>query len=368
MGEEQDQTLRVINECFIYKIPPRASGSGYKAADWDLTKPIFSGRIVISARGPIAVIKIEDLNTGKLFATCLSRPDGPPAVEKVEDSSRYFALRIEDGNTGRHAYIGLGFTDRNNSFDFSATLQDHSKYLRQQQEAKQASNQPAVDLSLAEGQTIHVNIKTKKPAAATAQTKLSAPTGTGLLPPPPGSGLLPPPPGRQAVQQQPQQQFTPQQQFAPQPAPGTFTPQPTPGAFPPQNFAPQQNNIQQLYQQGRPVGQQGFTQQQFAQFPNYGQQAGFPPQQQQFPNQGFGIPQQQQGFGGQQQFYNPQQQQQFGQFAQSPAAFPQQQAKPGFGISPTPSPQKAAAPAGNLWGDFTQPDQSNQDNLWGDFK
>ena len=42
-----------------------------------------------------------------------------------------------DGNilviiAGRHAFIGMGFTDRGDSFDFNVALQDHFKYVDMQ--------------------------------------------------------------------------------------------------------------------------------------------------------------------------------------------------------------------------------------------
>ena len=43
-----------------------------------------------------------------------------PSVEAVLDSSRYFVIRIEDG--GQKAYIGMGFAERSDSFDFSKTI------------------------------------------------------------------------------------------------------------------------------------------------------------------------------------------------------------------------------------------------------
>lgn len=43
-----------------------------------------------------------------------------PSVEAVLDSSRYFVVRVED--TGKKAYIGLGFAERTDSFDFSESI------------------------------------------------------------------------------------------------------------------------------------------------------------------------------------------------------------------------------------------------------
>jgi hypothetical protein len=65
--------------------------------------------------------------TGQLFAQCPYDASGS-SVEQVTDSSRYFVLKIQDVASGRHAFVGLGFTDRNEAFDFNVALQDHQKY------------------------------------------------------------------------------------------------------------------------------------------------------------------------------------------------------------------------------------------------
>merc|ERR1719277_2358809 len=102
-----------------------------------------------------------DSGSGQLFAQC-NIPNGEHEkyVERVVDSSRYFVLKITNGQ--RHAFIGLGFEDRNDAFDFNCTLSDFkSTFVDREKEAEQA---PAVgetsqDLSLKEGQKITVNIK-----------------------------------------------------------------------------------------------------------------------------------------------------------------------------------------------------------------
>jgi len=182
--EDYEQTLIVLKECFVYKIPTRTSTHGYRAADWDLSSPMWTGRLVAVGQGDACKIKLEDPKSGDLFAIC---PVTDAAVEPVSDSSRYFVMKIEDGS-GRHAFIGMGFAERSDAFDFSAALQDHQKYVRQKKDsvdnAKRSASQPHVDYSLPEGTKIHVDLKTKKSSSTT--TSSSTNTGSSLfLPPPP---------------------------------------------------------------------------------------------------------------------------------------------------------------------------------------
>lgn len=191
-NDDYEETLLIINECFVYKIPPRSSAEGYRAKDWNIETFIWSGRLVIKAQGEMCVIRLEDPNTGALFGLCPVNTTGPQAVEAVLDSSRYFVLRIEDGR-GHHAFIGMGFTERSEAFDFNVALQDHAKEVKRKKEMKHAQDrlaqEPALDFSLKEGQTITVNIKTPKKAAPT-QDRTPVLTGGGFSTP-----FLPPPPG-----------------------------------------------------------------------------------------------------------------------------------------------------------------------------
>uniref|UniRef100_A0A8C4EKS2 NECAP endocytosis associated 2 n=1 Tax=Dicentrarchus labrax TaxID=13489 RepID=A0A8C4EKS2_DICLA len=201
-----ESMLCVKPEVHVYRIPPRASNRGYRAADWKLDEPAWSGRMKITAKGKMAYIKLEDRNTGELFAQAPVEQYPGCVVESVTDSSRYFVIRIEDGN-GRHAFIGLGFADRGDSFDFNVALQDHFKWVKQEGElAKMEASEstaPKLDLSFKEGQTIKISIGNIKKKEAGAKAR---PMGGGLLPPPPGAkagGVIPPPGGQQTDSAEP---------------------------------------------------------------------------------------------------------------------------------------------------------------------
>ncbi|XP_006023279.1 adaptin ear-binding coat-associated protein 2 [Alligator sinensis] len=198
---DYESVLCVKPEVHVYRVPPRASNRGHRAAEWQLDQPAWSGRLRITSKGKMAFIKLEDKTTGELFAQAPVDQFPGIAVESVTDSSRYFVVRIEDGN-GRRAFIGVGFVDRGDAFDFNVALQDHFKWVRQQSEfAKQAQNPeqgPKLDLSFKEGQTIKLNIanmKKKEGAAASSRSHPAGPGGLSLLPPPPGGkgpAMIPP--------------------------------------------------------------------------------------------------------------------------------------------------------------------------------
>lgn len=82
----------------MYKIPPRASAQGHKASDW--TEQVAIVRVQVATRGKEAAIRLLRVDSGRVFANAPVRAGGPPAVEQVTDSSRYFCLRIEDPKSG----------------------------------------------------------------------------------------------------------------------------------------------------------------------------------------------------------------------------------------------------------------------------
>jgi len=188
-----ERCLLVKQEVFVYKIPPRQSARGYRAADWNLTSPDWTGRLRIMEANKKVKLKLEDKNSGELFAACPVDAYPGPAVEAVTDSSRYFVIKIVD-ESGRSAFIGMGFSDRADSFDLNVTLQDHFQGVKKEEQISKENlePQPQLDLAFKEGQTIKVNINIpKSDKAKTGKSKIGG--GLGMLPPPPVGGIKPPP-------------------------------------------------------------------------------------------------------------------------------------------------------------------------------
>jgi adaptin ear-binding coat-associated protein 1/2 len=170
-----------------------------RAQEWE-GNHIWSGRCKVVAKGNHCEVRLEDSTTGESFGTCPinSTPNAPPSVEPVTDSSRYFVLRVEDGH-GNHAYIGLGFTERSEAFDFRAALQDHQKYVKREKSGtEKIAPDPSKDYSLKAGEMIHVNIQAKvnvegPQSSGIASSSRKKGGSSALLPPPPGPGVLVPP-------------------------------------------------------------------------------------------------------------------------------------------------------------------------------
>uniref|UniRef100_A0A0X3P551 Adaptin ear-binding coat-associated protein 2 n=2 Tax=Schistocephalus solidus TaxID=70667 RepID=A0A0X3P551_SCHSO len=199
MSFEYETILLVKKEVFVYNLPPRQSNRGYRASEWNLESPAWTGRMRVVAKGKTLFIKLEDSVSGQLYAQCPVEEFPGIAVEQVLDSSRYFAIRLMADN-GCTMYVGIGFAERSDSFDFNVAIQDHFTHQKQEEEAeRQASHpqpsEPALDLGLKEGQRLRLNINTKRSgegvsASKTASRpmpslKLGTPAGPGLLPPPP---------------------------------------------------------------------------------------------------------------------------------------------------------------------------------------
>ncbi|EJD53141.1 adaptin ear-binding coat-associated protein 1 NECAP-1 [Auricularia subglabra TFB-10046 SS5] len=202
---EIESIIYMCREVSVYKIPPRTKNEGYKAQEWgDLAAPLWKGRLRLIELSKGVTIQLEDATTGK-YAVFAQSPYNVQnrSVEAVLDSSRYFVLRVEDN--GRKAYIGLGFAERPDAFDFNVALQDYDKrQARQNTPAEKETTGPsphipggvAKDFTLKEGQTFSVRIPGKTPGLPTT-TKSAASDllgGGGSAGGGAGIPLLPPPP------------------------------------------------------------------------------------------------------------------------------------------------------------------------------
>ncbi|KAF8517583.1 adaptin ear-binding coat-associated protein 1 [Hysterangium stoloniferum] len=201
IDDEIESILYIAREISVFKVPPLSSNEGYRAAEWgDLGQPLWKGRMRIVETSKGVTIRLEDAQTGEGFA--LAPYDAlKPSVEAVLDSSRYFVLRVEDAASGKKAYIGIGFAERTDSFDFNVALQDYTKRFKAAQNPPSPTEKasphlpqgPKKDYTLKEGQTfsINLNLGSKKPTSILGSSKSSSTTSSGggipLLPPPPSA-------------------------------------------------------------------------------------------------------------------------------------------------------------------------------------
>ncbi|XP_006644367.1 uncharacterized protein At1g03900 [Oryza brachyantha] len=169
--EPVELVLFQVAECYVYLIPPRKTAASYRADEWNVNKWAWEGTLKVISKGEECIIKLEDKNTGELYARAFLREDEPHPVEPVIDSSRYFVLRVEENIDGRqrHAFIGLGFRERPEAYDFQAALHDHMKYLNKKKTAEEMVHNyekaSSVDYSLKEGETLVLQLKNKEPGA-----------------------------------------------------------------------------------------------------------------------------------------------------------------------------------------------------------
>jgi len=121
----------------VYQIPPSATHAGHRADSWNVEKWLRAVRVKVTSRGSKGAIKLEDKDSGELFAECPLPNDAPvsTAVEPVIDSSRYFVLRVVDDASGRHAFLGLGFRERDHASDFKLAVQEHQNVRAREREA-----------------------------------------------------------------------------------------------------------------------------------------------------------------------------------------------------------------------------------------
>ncbi|KAK1759317.1 hypothetical protein QBC47DRAFT_371598 [Echria macrotheca] len=252
------RVLHITQTVHVYSIPPLSSARGHLAATWteDPKRHIFTCRLRVletsiptssssSSSSPTddpenTTIKIdiilEDPSSGQLFAA--APYTAPAVVDPAADSSRFFALRVQDP-TGRKATLGIGFEERSEAFDFGVALQEAQRSLsasgagpsskEKEKSAKKEEGKGGAELkdySLKDGETITVNLSgTRFGRGKTTSSQQRTEKGeeepkslsSFALPPPPGTsttstlqsssgakspGILPPPPSAHEVRRQ----------------------------------------------------------------------------------------------------------------------------------------------------------------------
>ncbi|KAL0224612.1 hypothetical protein RCL1_002524 [Eukaryota sp. TZLM3-RCL] len=150
-----ERTLRVFPEVLVYQPGTRPSADGYKAGAWNENNFLTKGRLTVVAQGDTAFLRIEDEHTDELFAECpVNTENFSKAVERVLDSSRYYVIRVV--HEDKCAYLGMGFRERSDSFDFMACLQDHIKHSRDP--AAVATTMSNSNFSLKDGEELAISI------------------------------------------------------------------------------------------------------------------------------------------------------------------------------------------------------------------
>ena len=139
-GGEADTPVELIllrcPEVFCYKVPPQASAAGHRAEDWNLGEPRFTGLLHLVGVGSTIecrVLKQDDGDDAPVAVCPVRTGEKAPPVDAVVcavvDSSRYFVFRCEDAK-GRRAYLGVGFRERDQAYDFKASIDDFVREAR----------------------------------------------------------------------------------------------------------------------------------------------------------------------------------------------------------------------------------------------
>nr|CAD2172013.1 unnamed protein product [Meloidogyne enterolobii] len=145
-------------------------------------------------------IRLEDKNTGELFAKAPINRLNSVDFEPVVDSSRYFVIRLRSDN-GQARFVGIGFSDQSDSFDLKVSIQDYFRSaLEVEKEIKAEESGINKIPVLGEGQTLTLNFGKKTIVSNDNQRVISneeSPKNSGstttsfpLLPPPPPSSSL----------------------------------------------------------------------------------------------------------------------------------------------------------------------------------
>ena len=97
-----------------------------------------------------------------LYAKAVIAENYKESVQKAVDSSRGYGLRLTSDD-GRSMWVGMGFHDRNDAFDFYASFEDYEKKrdMKRNPEKYSIKNTKAMDFSLKEGEVLDIDFGLK---------------------------------------------------------------------------------------------------------------------------------------------------------------------------------------------------------------
>jgi hypothetical protein len=197
------QTLMSHGECFVYKVPPLSSASGYRANDWNLASPLETCGFQVERRNNDLYLLFTLENHTKLFA--LSKIEGEGSsinninVETVMDTSRYFVCKILQSNpndaskkdNNRTALLGFGFRERDIAIDLLGNLQQFKQSIDRELEAKDLASKTKAIPTLADGEKLHIRIPGSMGRSPKIKSSKGSSGGTStpilLKKPPPGA-------------------------------------------------------------------------------------------------------------------------------------------------------------------------------------
>lgn len=170
LGADFERQLTSIVPVMAFRIPPLQQAVGYHCSSWE-GNHLWTGRCRVLSKGKATRIVLDDPNTGAVFGECPL--DHPNAVEQVVDSARFFVIRIVNGT--KHAFIGIGFNERNQAFDFKVAIEESKRIAKEiEEQASSPQSSGPVEIkssgtvySLQDDQKITINI----PGGATGRKK-----------------------------------------------------------------------------------------------------------------------------------------------------------------------------------------------------
>eukprot|EP00116_Pleurobrachia_bachei_P016028 sb/3476290/ len=103
-----ERVLLVKPEVSVYKIGPRPNNKGYRAADWNLASPDWTGRMRIVSKGDRCIIRLEDKVTdGPRFSDILGGKDFGWALNRGQiPLISYIGENLSGSNTVNFLYRG----------------------------------------------------------------------------------------------------------------------------------------------------------------------------------------------------------------------------------------------------------------------